>query len=141
LQIWAGFPRTALFAALGALGGPACSGVEYASVAANRAVFDAVVSTLTSLPHVLTIMAAVVLFYLAYRRRPRPPKWGMWPGIFAVLALYGFLAALAPAGWDEPLVLLGIGFAALSGYAWLDPDRRRHSAGAGQTPRGRGWFG
>ena len=64
----------------------------------------------------------------------------MWPGIFAVLALYGFLAALAPAGWDQPLVLLGIGFAALSGYAWLDPDRRRPSAGAGQTSRGRGWF-
>ena len=55
---------------------------------------------------------------------------GMWPGIFAVLGLYGFLAALAPDGWDEPLVLLGIGFASLSGYAWLDPARRRPTAGA-----------
>jgi hypothetical protein len=115
--------------------------VEFASEAAYRAVFDAVVITLTRVPYVVAIMAAVILSYLAYRRRPRPPKWGMWPGIFAVLALYGFLAALAPDGWDEPLVLLGIGFAALSGYAWLDPDRRRPSAGAGQTSRGRGWFG
>jgi hypothetical protein len=127
--------------ALGALGGAECSRVERAIEAVYRAMFDAVVITLTSLPHVLAIMAAVVFSYLAYRRRPRPPKWGMWPGIFAVLALYGFLAALAPDGWDEPLVLLGIGFAALSGYAWLDPDRRRPSAGAGQTSRGRGWFG
>jgi hypothetical protein len=125
----------------GALGGTACSGVELANEAAYRAVFDAVVITLTRVPYVVAIMAAVVLSYLAYRRRPRPPKWGMWPGIFAVLALYGFLAALAPAGWDQPLVLLGIGFAALSGYAWLDPDRSRPSAGAGQTSRGRGWFG
>ena len=109
--------------------------------AVYRAMFEAVVITMTRVPYVLAIMAAVVLAYLAYRRRPRPPKWGMWPGIFAVLALYGFLAALAPAGWDEPLVLLGIGFAALSGYAWLDPDRRRYSAGAGQTSKRRGWFG
>jgi hypothetical protein len=127
--------------ALGAVGGAACSGVESANEAAYRAMFEAVVITMTRVPHVLAIMAAVVLAYLAYRRRPRPPKWGMWPGIFAVLALYGFLAALAPAGWDEPLVLLGIGFAALSGYAWLDPDRRRYSAGAGQTSKRRGWFG
>jgi hypothetical protein len=105
-------------------------------------VYDVVVITMTRMPYVVAVMAAVVFSYLAYRRRhERPPKWGMWPGIFAVLALYGFLAALAPAGWDEPLVLLGIGFAALSGYAWLDPDRRRPSAGAGQTSRRRGWFG
>jgi hypothetical protein len=115
--------------------------VEFASEAANRAVFDAVVITLTRVPYVVAIMAAVILSYLAYRRRPRPPKWGMWPGIFAVLALYGFLAALAPAGWDQPLVLLGIGFAALSGYAWLDPARRRSSVGARETSRRRGWFG
>src|SRR5918995_2972813 len=127
--------------ALGAPGGDARSGVERVNEAVYRAMFEAVVVTLTSLPHVLAIMAAVVFSYLAYRRRPRPPKWGMWPGIFAVLALYGFLAALAPAGWDQPLVLLGIGFAALSGYAWLDPDRSRPSAGAGQTSRGRGGFG
>ena len=104
-------------------------------------VYDVVVITMTRVPYVVAMMAAVVLSYLAYRRRPRPPKWGMWPGIFAVLALYGFLAALAPAGWDEPLVLLGIGFAALSGYAWLDPARRRPSAGARETSGGRWWFG
>jgi amino acid transporter len=127
--------------ALGALGGAVCSGVERANEAVYRAMFEDVVITMTRVPHVLAIMAVVVLSYLAYRRRPRPPKWGKWPGIFAVLALYGFLAALAPAGWDEPLVLLGIGFAALSGYAWLDPDRRRHSAGARETSGGRGWFG
>ena len=103
--------------------------------------YDVVIITLTRVPYVVAIMAAVVLSYLAYRRRPRPPKWGMWPGVFAVLALYGFLAALAPAGWDEPLVLLGVLFAALAGYAWLDPARRASSAGAGQTSGGRGWFG
>ena len=85
-----------------------CSGVGLAHEAVYRIVYDVVVITMTRVPYVLAIMAAVVLSYLAYRRRPRPPKWGMWPGIFALLALYGFLAALAPAGWDEPLVLLGI---------------------------------
>jgi hypothetical protein len=106
--------------------------------AAYRAMYDLVVINMTRVPHVIVIMAAVVLSYLAYRRRPRTPKWGAWPAIFAVLALYGFLAALAPAGWDEPLVLLGIGFAALSGYAWLDPARRTPSVGATETS---GWFG
>jgi multisubunit Na+/H+ antiporter MnhB subunit len=109
-------------------------------------VYAVVVITITRVPYVVAIMATVVLSYLAYRhltyrRRPSPPKWAMWPAIFAVLALYEFLAALAPAGWDEPLVLLGIGFAALSGYAWLDPARRRPSAGARQTSGGRRWFG
>ena len=118
-----------------------CSGVGLAHEAVYRIVYDVVVITMTRVPYVLAIMAAVVLSYLAYRRRPRPPKWGMWPGIFALLALYGFLAALAPAGWDEPLVLLGICFAALSGYAWLDPARRRPSAGARETSGRRGWFG
>jgi hypothetical protein len=105
-------------------------GVEHAHQAAYRTVYDVVI-TLTRVPYVVAIMAAVVLSYLAYRRRPMPPKWGMWPGIFAVLGLYGFLAALAPDGWDEPLVLLGIGFASLSGYAWLDPARRRPTVGGG----------
>jgi len=108
---------------------------------AYRAVYDVVIITLTRVPYVVAIMAAVILSYLAYRRRPRSPKWGMWPGVFAVLALYGFLAALAPAGWDEPLVLLGIGFAALSGYAWLDPARRRPSVVGRETSERRGWFG
>jgi hypothetical protein len=103
-------------------------------------VYDVVI-TLTRVPYVVAIMAAVVLSYLAYRRRPMPPKWGMWPGIFAVLGLYGFLAALAPDGWDEPLVLLGIGFASLSGYAWLDPARRRRTVGARETSGGRRWSG
>jgi hypothetical protein len=130
MQIWPGLRRTAL---LTAPGGGVCSGVGLAHEAVYRIVYDVVVITMTRVPYVLAIMAAVVLSYLAYRRRPRPPKWGMWPGIFALLALYGFLAALAPAGWDEPLVLLGICFAALSGYAWLDPARRRTSAGARET--------
>jgi multisubunit Na+/H+ antiporter MnhB subunit len=104
-------------------------------------VYDVVVITITRVPYVVAITAAVLLSYLAYRRRPRPSKWGLWPGIFAVLALYGFLAALAPAGWDEPLVLLGICFAALSGYAWLDPARRGPSDRAGGTSGERGWFG
>ena len=136
-----GSRRMALLTAPGAPGGGAHSGVELAHEAAYRVVYDVVVITMTRVPYVVAMMAAVVLSYLAYRRRPRPPKWGMWPVIFAVLALYGFLAALAPAGWDEPLVLLGIGFAALSGYAWLDPARRRPSAGARETSGGRGWFG
>ena len=99
--------------------------------------YDVVVITMTRVPYVVVIMAAVVLSYLAYRRRPKPPKWGMWPAIFSVLALYGFVAALAPAGWAEPRVLLGIGFAALAGYAWLDPARRKPSAGARETSGGR----
>jgi hypothetical protein len=138
MQIWPGLRRTAL---LTAPGGGVCSGVGLAHEAVYRIVYDVVVITMTRVPYVLAIMATVVLSYLAYRRRPRPPKWGMWPGIFALLALYGFLAALAPAGWDEPLVLLGICFAALSGYAWLDPARRRPSAGARETSGRRGWFG
>lgn len=109
--------------------------------AVYRAGYDLVVITLTRLPCVLAIMTVVVFTYLAYRLRVGPPKRGAWPAIFAVLALYGFLAALAPAGWDEPLVLLGVTFAALSGYAWLDPARRTLSAGAKQTSGGRGWFG
>lgn len=109
--------------------------------AAYGAVYDVVVITLTRLPYVLAVMASVVLSYLAYRRRPRPAKWGTWPAIFAVLALYGFLAALAPAGWDEPLLLLGIGFAALSGYAWLDRARRMPSTSWAESSRGRKWFG
>ena len=115
-------------------------GVEHAHQAAYRTVYDVVI-TLTRVPYVVAIMAAVVLSYLAYRRRPMPPKWGMWPGIFAVLGLYGFLAALAPDGWDEPLVLLGIGFASLSGYAWLDPARRSPTVGARETSGGRRWSG
>ncbi|HSK81988.1 MAG TPA: hypothetical protein VK902_01100 [Rubrobacter sp.] len=138
MQIWPGLRRTAL---LTAPGGGVCSGVGLAHEAAYRMVYDVVIITMTRVPYVLAIMAAVVLSYLAYRRRPRPPKWGMWPGIFALLALYGFLAALAPAGWDEPLVLLGTCFAALSGYAWLDPARRRPSAGPRETSGRRGWFG
>jgi hypothetical protein len=136
-----GSRRMALLTAPGAPGGGAHSGVELAHEAAYSVVYDVVVITMTRVPYVVAMMAAVVLSYLAYRRRPRPPKWGMWPVIFAVLALYGFLAALAPAGWDEPLVLLGISFAALSGYAWLDPARRRPSAGARETSGRRGWFG
>jgi hypothetical protein len=136
-----GSRRMALLTAPGAPGGGAHSGVELAHEAAYRVVYDVVVITMTRVPYVVAMMAAVVLSYLAYRRRPRPPKWGMWPVMFAVLALYGFLAALAPAGWDEPLVLLGISFAALSGYAWLDPARRRPSAGARETSGRRGWFG
>jgi hypothetical protein len=137
MQFWPGLRRTALLTGPGGV----CSGVGLAHEAAYRIVYDVVVITMTRVPYVLAIMAAVVISYLAYRRRPRPPKWGMWPGIFALLALYGFLAALAPAGWDELLVLLGICFAALSGYAWLDPARRRPSAGARETSGRRGWFG
>ncbi len=108
--------------------------------AAYRAGYDLVVITLTSLPCVLAIMAAVVLTYLAYRLRARPPKRAAWPAICAVLALYGFLAALAPGGWNEPLVLLGVTFAALAGYAWLEPISTP-LAGAAETSGGRGWFG
>ncbi len=107
-----------------------------------RTAHDVVIVTLTRLPCVVAIMAAVVLSCLAYRRLTRSSKRRRsWPVTFAALALYGFLAALAPAGWDEPLVLLGVTFAALAGYAWLDPARRTPPAGALQTPGGRGWFG
>ncbi len=109
--------------------------------AANRVLYDVFVIAGTRLPCVVAITATVVLSYLAYRHRPMPPKRGAWPVIFAVLALYGFLAAFAPGGWDEPLVLLGVTFAALAGYAWLDPARRTFSAGATETSGGRRWFG
>jgi multisubunit Na+/H+ antiporter MnhB subunit len=114
--------------------------------AAYRAGYDVVVITLTRLPCVIAITTAVVLSYLAYRhlthrRRLRPPKRGAWPAMFVVLALYGCLAALAPGGWDEPLVLLGVTFAALAGYAWLDPTRKAPLAGAAETSGGRRWFG
>ncbi len=110
--------------------------------AVYRLVYDLVVINLTRLPFVVSITAAVVLTYLTYRVRVGPPKRGAWPAIFAVLALYGFLAALAPGGWDEPLVLLGVTFAALAGYALLDPARKVASAGAaGRSSGGRGWFG
>lgn len=109
--------------------------------AAYRTTYDLVVVTLTRLPCVVAIMAAVILSCLAYRRRRRSARRGSWPAVFAVLALYGFLAAWAPAGWDEPLVLLGVTFAALAGYAWLDPARKTPPVGAVETPGGRGWFG
>jgi hypothetical protein len=47
----------------------------------------------------------------------------------------------ASGGWDEPLMLLGIAFAALAGYAWFDPARGISSVGTKETPGGRGWFG
>ena len=90
--------------------------------AAYRAGYDLVVITLTRLPCVVAIMAAVVLSYLAYRLRVGPPKRGAWPAIFALLALYGFLAALA-------------------GYASLDPARKAASAGAAGRSGGPGWSG
>lgn len=108
--------------------------------AAYRAGYDLVVINLTRVPCVLAIMAAVVLTYLAYKLRASPPKRGAWSAIFAVLALYRFSAALAPGGWDEPHVLLGVTFAALAGYAWLDPISTP-LAGAAETSGGRGWFG
>lgn len=108
---------------------------------AYRVLYDVLVVAGTRLPCVVAITAAVVLTYLVYRLRARPPKPGAWPAILAVLALYAFLAALAPGGWDEPLVLLGATFAAVSGYAWLDPIRKAPSAGAADTSGGRGWFG
>ena len=109
--------------------------------ASYRTAYHAVVVTLTRLPCVVAIMAAVILSCLVYRRRRRSPHRGSWPAVFAVLALYGFVAAWAPAGWDEPLVLLGVTFAALTGYAWFDPARRTPPAGAAKTHGGRGWFG
>ena len=73
-----------------------------------------------------------------YRRRPKPPQWGLWPAVFEVLTLYGILAAWAPAGWDEPL---GIGFAGLAGYVWPNPATWVPSTAAGQYSGERGWFG
>lgn len=109
--------------------------------AVYRTGYDLVVITLTRLPCVVAITAAVILTYLGYRLRVGPPKRGAWPAIFALLALYGFSAALAPGGWDEPLVLLGVTFAALAGYDLLDPARKVVSAGVAARPGGRGWFG
>ena len=78
LQVWPGHRRTALSTAPDATGGGTCLGVEHAHQAAYRTVYDVVI-TLTRVPYVVAIMAAVVLSYLAYRRRPMPPKWGCAP--------------------------------------------------------------
>ena len=101
---------------------------------AYRAAYDVVVVSLTRLPCVTAITAAVVLTYLAYWLSARPPRRGAWPGIFAVLASYGFSAVLAPGGWDEPLVLLRATFAA-------HPARKGPPMGAARTSQGRAWFG
>lgn len=124
-----------------AAGGRASSGVGVVYGTAFRVAYDVVVISLTRLPCVVAIMAAVVLAYLAYRLSARPKKHGAWPAVFAALALYGFLAALAPGGWDEPLLLLGAMFAALAAYAWLDPAREAPLTGAAKTSRGRAWLG
>ena len=113
-------------------------GVVYG--AAYRIGYDLVVA-LTRLPCVVAIMVAVVFAYLAYRLRVGPTKRGAWPAVFALLALYGFSAALAPAGWDEPLVLLGVAFATLAGYVSLASARKGSLAGAARRSGGRGWFG
>ena len=109
--------------------------------AAHRGLYDVFVVAGTRLPCVAAIMATITLLYPVYRRSRGLRGWGAWPAVLAVLALYGFLAALAPGGWEEPLVLLGIMFSALSGYAWLDPARRAPSGVAAETSEGRGWFG
>ena len=109
--------------------------------AAYRVGYDLVVVTLTRLPCVLVITAVVLIACLAYRLRAGSFGRGAWSFIFAVLALYGFSAAWAPAGWDEPLVLLGVTFAALAAYSWLDPARKGALAGAPKTSRRQGWYG
>jgi len=98
-------------------------------------------ASLTRPPSIAALAATVLLIYLVYRRRPRAQRWGAWSAICALVALYGFAAALAPGGWDEPLVLLGVMFAALAGCAWLDREKRTPSAGGAKTVGGRGWFG
>lgn len=54
-------------------------------------------------------------------------RWGRgaWPAPPALIALYGFVAVLAPGGWDGPPVVLGTEFAALAGYVRLDPAKTR----------------
>ena len=105
-------------------------------------VYDVVVVTLTRVPSVVGITATVLIIYSAYRLRAAArKKRGAWPAIFTLVALYSFVAALAPGGWDEALVLLGIGFAALACYIWLDPERTTPSASGTETSEGRGWFG
>jgi hypothetical protein len=44
-------------------------------------------------------------------------------------------------GWDKPLVLVRIIFAALLEYAWLDPDRRRPSTSGAEASKGSKCFG
>ena len=124
-----------------AAGGRTSSGVGVVYGTASRVAYEVVVVSLTRLPCVVAIMVAVVLAYLANRLSVRPKKHGAWPAVFAALALYGFLAALAPVGWDEPLVLLGAMFAALAAYAWLDPAREAPLRVAARTSRGHAWFG
>ncbi len=116
-------------------------GVGVVYEAAHRVLYDVLVVAGTRLPCVAAIMVAIILLYSWFRHSRGARGWGAWPTVLAVLALYGFSAACAPGGWDEPLVLLGVMFAALSGYAWLDPARRTPSGVAADTSGRRGWFG
>jgi hypothetical protein len=102
----------------GAAGGCPSSGVGLVREAARRAVYDFVVITLTRVPNVIVIMAAVVLSYLVYRRRSKPPSrsccWG-----------YCSLPLRDTPGWIPPEVRL----------------RRvpgKHPGGAGGSVRGLG---
>ncbi len=74
-------------------------------------------------PYATAIVAMVRAIYSLCRPRLTTPGAGLWPAISASVTLYGLLAALAHREQDEPLVVLGTGFAAPTDYTWLDLAR------------------
>ena len=75
------------------------------------------------LPSVIAITAMLLMIYSLYRLRATAPGARAWPVIFALLTLYGIVAALAPGDGTSRGVLLSIGFATLTVYTWLDSAR------------------
>lgn len=79
--------------------------------------------TLARPPYATAIVAMVRAIYSLCRPRLTTPVAGVWPAISGSVTLYGLLAALAHREQDEPLVVLGTGFAAATDYTWLDLAR------------------
>ena len=75
---------------------------------------------LARLPSVIAITATLLMIYSLYRLRPTAPGTWAWPVIFALLTLYGIVAALAPGDGTSRGVLPSMGFATLAVYTWLD---------------------
>lgn len=79
--------------------------------------------TLARPPYATAIVAMVRAIYSQCRPRLTTPGTGLRPAISASVTLYGLFAALAQREQDEPLVVLGRGFAAPTDYTWLDLAR------------------
>jgi hypothetical protein len=90
---------------------------------------------LARLSSVIAITATLLMLYSLYRLRPTAPGARAWPVIFALLTLYGIVAALAPGDGTSRGVLLSIGFATLTVYTWLDSARTTPASHHRRTAR------